>query len=220
MIQIRYFDADSTFCGCLFHFAQILWRKLQNEGLSEDYKAEENESLRREFHCLIALAFEPERDVENAFDELWATSEEESLQPLFEHVEDNYVKGKRRGRGRSAPAFPPKLWNCYERVLEDLPRTTNTAEAWHRRLNLIVGKHHPSFYVLLDQLKDEVEVINAEVTRAEGGHSPPRKRTKYEDTDKRIARVVDRYATYKEDVEVIQYLKAIGSNLAGNIGDD
>ena len=192
---------------------------MQGEGLSEQYKEEENETLRRDFHSLTALAFVPEADVDAVFDKLSDSLEEDSLLPVFDHVEDYYVKGRRRGRGRSAPMFAPSTWNCYERVLEGLPRTTNTAEAWHRRLNTIVGKHHPSFYVLLDQLRDEVEEINAEVTRAEGGHSPPRKRIKYQKTDERIKRVVDRYATYKEDDNIIKYLRSIGSNFAGNIGD-
>jgi len=40
----------------------------------------------------------------------------------------------------------------------------------------------------------------------------------YQKTDERIERVVDRYATYKED-NIIKYLRSIGSNFAGNIGD-
>ena len=112
---------------------------MQGEGLSEQYKEEENETLRRDFHSLIALAFVPEADVDAVFDKLSDSLEEDSLLPVFDHVEDYYVKGRRRGRGRSAPMFAPSTWNCYERVLEGHPRTTNTAEAWHRRLNTIVA---------------------------------------------------------------------------------
>ncbi|KAK3929667.1 Peptide methionine sulfoxide reductase MsrB [Frankliniella fusca] len=84
----------------------------------------------------------------------------------------------RRARGgqvrrRTAHVFPPELWNCYVRTLAGLPRTTNTCVAWHRRLTSLVGKHHPSFFVFLGQLRKEVAEIDIHITRAEGSTPPP-----------------------------------------------
>jgi len=39
--------------GCLFHFSQALWRRVQAEGLSEVYRREESEDMRSDFHSLI-----------------------------------------------------------------------------------------------------------------------------------------------------------------------
>jgi hypothetical protein len=198
-----------------------MWRKLQAEGLSDEYKQEDNETMRSDFHALIALAFVPEEDVIDAFDTLREAADDR-LQPVFDHLEDYYLRGRvRRGRGRrqqrSAPMFPPSTWNCYERAVEGRPRTTNTCEAWHRRLNTIVGKHHPSLFVLLDQLQEEVGEVDVEVMRAEGGVSPPKKRNKYEVADQRIARIMARYNDYKEQDDILTYLRSIGYSIAGNL---
>jgi len=201
--------------GCLFHLGQSFWRKLQTEGLTEEYRREANEELRADFHSLIALAFVPEEDVIEAFESLAASASEE-LQPVLDHVEDNYVRGRRRGRGRTAPAFPPSIWSCYDRALEGLPRSTNTAEAWHRRLNSLVGKHHPSLFTLIHHLQEEVAQIDVTIDRAEGGESPPAKKAKHLRIDERIPKIVERYQEYKDDDDVLGYLRALGHNVAGN----
>ena len=43
-----------------------------------------------------------------------------------------------RGR-RRRPCFPQELWNVCERVVEDLPRTNNSLEGWHRAFDRIVA---------------------------------------------------------------------------------
>ncbi|KAK3929664.1 UPF0248 protein [Frankliniella fusca] len=126
----------------------------------------------------------------------------------------------RRARGgqvrrRTAHLFPPELWNCYVRTLAGLPRTTNTCEAWHRRLTSLVGKHHPSFFVFLGQLRKEVAEIDIHITRAEGGYSPTKRESRLEQAEQRIHRIVDRYHEYKNADDVVTYLRAIGHNLSG-----
>ncbi|KAE8739816.1 hypothetical protein FOCC_FOCC014684 [Frankliniella occidentalis] len=137
---------DAEVAGCLFHFGQAQWRRLQEAGLAVAYREEQNEAMRTDF---IALAFVPLDDVEDAFDAL-SEAAVLILRPIFQHVEETYLRGRlraRRGarvRRRGPPLFPPHLWNCYERTVEGLPRTTNPCEAWHRRLLSLIGKHHPS----------------------------------------------------------------------------
>lgn len=43
--------------GCLFHFAQAIWRKVQNLGLQTLYK--EDQSFKTFINKMIALAFVP-----------------------------------------------------------------------------------------------------------------------------------------------------------------
>jgi len=57
------------------------------------YKTEENESLRRDFHSLISLAFAPENDAQETFHQLFESLEDDSLRPVFDHVKDHYIKG-------------------------------------------------------------------------------------------------------------------------------
>ena len=69
----------------------------------------------------------------------------DELAPIFDHVGTYYLRGRRRGRGYSQPMFPIPVWNCYERVIAGLLRTTNPAEGWHNRLHFTMDKAHPSF---------------------------------------------------------------------------
>ncbi|XP_052125869.1 uncharacterized protein LOC127749902 [Frankliniella occidentalis] len=79
---------DADVAGCLFHFGQAQWRQLQGAGLAVAYHLEANEEMRANFHTLIALAFVPVDDVEDAFDALSEASVL-NLQPIFDHVEEN-----------------------------------------------------------------------------------------------------------------------------------
>ncbi|KAK3907398.1 PKS-NRPS hybrid synthetase [Frankliniella fusca] len=212
---------DCQVFGCLFHFGQVLWRKLQVEGLAVAYRTEENEQMRTDFHCLIAIAFVPVDDVEEVFDAL-AAGADAALNAVFQHVEENFLRGRLRARRRggrvltrAAPMFPPDIWNCYERTVQGLPRTTNTCEAWHRRLGTLVGKHHPSLFVFLDQLQEEIGEVDVQITRAEGGYTPVKRRSALEAAEARINRIVERYAEYKEHGDVPTYIQAIGHNLGG-----
>jgi len=53
---------------------------------------------------------------------------------------------KTRGRPRkesvyTPPLFPPELWSVAERLSSGLPRTTNTAKSWHRKLIRLISPH-------------------------------------------------------------------------------
>ncbi|KAJ4448112.1 hypothetical protein ANN_10124 [Periplaneta americana] len=90
-------------------------------------------------------------DVHEAFDQIQETVEGDLIR-VFDFVEDNYIK-RRRGRGRQQPLFAPYTWNCYDRVIENLQRTTNTFEVLHRKLSLLMGKAHPSLFHVLEKMQ-------------------------------------------------------------------
>jgi len=71
--------------------------------------------------------------------------------------------------------FQQKHGTATEKTLGGMPRTMNTCEVWHRHLNTIVGKHHPFFYHVVEELQAEV-VIDENIEQLGGGHSPPKRR--------------------------------------------
>ncbi|KAJ4430188.1 hypothetical protein ANN_22398 [Periplaneta americana] len=103
--------------------------------------------------------------------------------------------------------FPPNTWNCYIRTRENLPRTTNTCEAWHRRLNTLMGKAHPYFYHDLKLLQEETARIHQDIEELEAGQSPPRKKKKYTSLDNRIARIVNMKRIEHEITSLITYVR-------------
>ncbi|KAG7172063.1 hypothetical protein Hamer_G001048 [Homarus americanus] len=66
---------------------------------------------------LPALAFIPQDEVVDAFETLQETIPPEA-DPVIEYFEDTYI-GRR---------FPVSMWNIYDRVAEDLPRSNNSLE--------------------------------------------------------------------------------------------
>ncbi|KAJ4428408.1 hypothetical protein ANN_24445 [Periplaneta americana] len=144
----------------------------------------------------------------------------DNLVNLFDYVEHNYVRGQRHGRGRQVPILPSSAWNCYFRTLENLPRTTNSCEACHRRLNTVIGKFPPSFYHVLESLQDETAKIHNDrpIEKLEGGQSPPRKKKTYTDLDTRLSRIVERYHEYRVNENVPGYLRVNGHGVAGHFG--
>ena len=58
----KVFPNTQTF-GCLFHFGQMVWRRVQKYGLQSSLSQAKNVDLRSNLHSLIALAFFPVADV-------------------------------------------------------------------------------------------------------------------------------------------------------------
>ncbi len=115
--------------GCLFHLSQILYRRLQASGVQSDYNRKESTKLRDDFHRLIALAFVPEEDVKEVFDDLCKNAHMK-LQLVLKHMQEYYVHGRVVGKKKRKvpPLFPIPTWNCFNCILAGLPRTTNTCE--------------------------------------------------------------------------------------------
>ena len=122
--------------GCFFHFCQNLWRKIQSEGLANEYGNNEDFSIK--LRQITALAFLPPSEIPAAFDQVKLLLPQNAA-GIVQYFEKNYVYGRRRTlRGEStttrlAPLFPLELWSVYELVELEYPRTQNIVEGWHNR---------------------------------------------------------------------------------------
>ncbi|XP_060847812.1 uncharacterized protein LOC132927316 [Rhopalosiphum padi] len=70
------------------------------------------------------------------------------------------LRGKPKRDNYNPPLFPSEMWSVSERLIQDLPRTTNTAESWHRKINRIISPH-PGLHKFIQQLQkvqNETEV--------------------------------------------------------------
>ena len=63
----------------------------------------------------------------------------------------------------------------------------------------------------------EVTDIDIEIKRLSSGSSPPKKKKKTINLDKKVAKIVGRYEAYKEEEEQLKYLEYLGKNFAGNL---
>ncbi|XP_051171104.1 uncharacterized protein LOC127287979 [Leptopilina boulardi] len=121
---------------CFFHLGQSLYRKIPNEGLQKRYNDATDRELKIFTHMILALAFIPPTDVENAF-RLLSDEVPEDLLPIIDYFEEYYIVG-RRARGRRTavpPRYPVPLWNQFQATLNGSHKTNNISEGGHNQLH-------------------------------------------------------------------------------------
>lgn len=166
---------------CFFHFSQNIWRKVQSLSLSKLYG--ENTEFSLKIRHLTALAFLTPQEIPGAFAMLRKIMPEDAKE-LIEWFDDFYVNGKEKRRYgrkiRSNPLFPQEIWSVEENNREQIPRTSNQIEAWHRRFESIVTVRSPSLFVIVDEFRKEQK----QYRRLDAKHSIGRtKKTKNKKTN-------------------------------------
>ena len=154
-----------------------------------------------------ALAFLPENDVVSAFEEL--CEYEEVPIEFISYFEITFIGAKRgRRRTRDEPMFSRSLWNVRERVLNDLPRTNNSVEAFNCAIQSTVTSYNPNVWKLIMALQKEEGLVQAKLNHIQRGE-PPKRKKKYVTLDKRLKNLVENY----KPEEKINFLKAVAQNL-------
>ena len=193
--------------GCLFHFGQCIWRKVQDLGLKKKYQ--EDTSFHLSVRKLVALAFLPLSDIYKAYD-LITDEFDDDAEKLLDYFEATWIGApKKRGTGRKKTEFPLELWNVYDRVCADLPRSNNSIEGWHHAFADRVAIAHPTITKLADKIRREQSKFEVEIAQIRQGHEPKPKKALYRKLDERFKRLVDDYA----NVGLGEYLKGIASNI-------
>jgi hypothetical protein len=197
--------------ACHFHLCKSITRRVSLLGLQRRYRQNDNFSL--SIRMLAALAYVPVDEVPRLFR---IVAREIGLQggELVEYFKNTYVRGPPilnglRGRPQHAqPAFPPAIWNCFDRFTNDMATTNNAVEAWHRRLDSVLPRAHPRIWAFLEKLKEEQRHTEGEIIRAEFGEPPRTKRRSVAQRAMRLRAIVDNAA----GVYDVNYLRAVARN--------
>jgi hypothetical protein len=192
--------------GCFYHFSQSNFRKIQELGLVVRYREDPEFALN--CRMFTALAFIPPDLVVETFEML---EDAQILPPEADdfllYLEDNYI-GRRARRGRRLARFSINLWNMYDHVLENLPRTNNGTEGWHNGFNQFVGIKHPNIFSFFEkiQLEENKDRITQEQLLALTFQ--PKQAKKYRDLDSKIQEIVKNF----HEMDRINYLRALAHN--------
>ena len=135
------FDGNVSHKGCFFHLTQATWRKIQDIGLSTEYK--ENERFQHFTGMIDGLAFLPIHNISRVILYIEQNIPEvEGAEELLNYFITVYVRGTPRRINRNnpnnliirlnAPQFPPQIWNIFEETLNMDERTNNICEGWNK----------------------------------------------------------------------------------------
>lgn len=127
---------------CRFHLVQAWWRKIQNLGLSNEYK-DNNSDIGQWLKFSYGLHFIDPADVEDCFvDELMAGAPQDDRCTRFaDYLADNYIT--------AGSTYPPVLW---AEIPSNQKCTNNSAESFHAHFNEQFYKAHPTIFVFMDVL--------------------------------------------------------------------
>jgi hypothetical protein len=197
--------------GCHFHIGQNVWRRLQMVSLQQDYLANVND-IRLTVKMLTGLAFLPLADVIRGF-ELLCQDIRVEWRPLFEYFEKVYI-GKVVCGVRCGAMFPPETWNLNSRVINELPRTNNSVEAWHRVFSENVACSNPNVFRFMEALKKEQSIHEVNAVRIEQGDDIRKDRKYYVRKERNILKLVTKHnrQSWHSDFHIREFLKGIAAN--------
>ncbi|KAF0748313.1 Uncharacterized protein FWK35_00023607 [Aphis craccivora] len=165
-----------TILGCFYHLCQNTPRRIQNLGLENKYRTDEDFS---HFCAMLdSLAFLPLSHVKEGMNYI-KTIVPPGAENLISYFDSVYVSGPLRRIGtdndlsirfrRLPPQFLPQMWNVHRSTLLDGSRTNNVFEGWDNRFNHLVGHKNPSIWKLLKNMKNEMGADKAKLTLSEIG---------------------------------------------------
>lgn len=163
---------------CFFHYTQCIWRKTQAVGLALRYR--EDDAIQKLVRRAAVLPLVPVNLVEDvwfaALEDIDDTSD--AVRRFTDYVTETWVESERRE------------WNHFD---NEGPRTTNSLEGWHSRLNKISKKAHPNIYAIIDILRKEQAACEAKTIQLAAGGKPRPKRRKYRHLDNRLQTLKERF---------------------------
>jgi len=102
---------------------------------------------------LVALAYVPNDDKVRVYEELIDLDSFPEVDQLLNYFEDTFIGRRRRG----GALFSSDIWDCYQAVRDDIPRTNNAVEGWHNAFAMAVQIAHPTLPRLVVKLQKRTE---------------------------------------------------------------
>lgn len=139
---------DARIFNCLFHFGQIVYRRLRDAGLATLYNADKN--FRFNVKMLMSIVFLPFHRIESTFNliverfdfENFGEEKKEFINFFFKNYFEKLIFSNNNDG-----------INALVRLKENIPLTTNCCEGWNRSLNSNFSCPNPSIAKFLMQIR-------------------------------------------------------------------
>ena len=186
--------------GCLFHYSQCIWRKVQELGLVVRYK--EDQPFNRVVRRASALPLVPPALVDDVWMEAMNEVNDEQAMRFLDYVTQTWVDNM-------AARFPMEMWNQYDNLAGR--RTNNNLEAWHSLLNRELGRPHPNIYKFIIILQGKQQKFDQQLRLLEAGDAPIAPRRVYRELTERILRLKLRLE--RREITAYQYAGSVAGAL-------
>jgi hypothetical protein len=118
-----------------------------------------NPIFKKLIRSFLSLAFFPPEYIKQAFKDLKDQNVENFLK--YKNLESfiNYFNSNFVGlENKDNTVYDLKMWSVYDNVINNIPKSTNSLEGWHRGLNASIVQKHPNFANFVTILQREEEV--------------------------------------------------------------
>ncbi|XP_076068501.1 uncharacterized protein LOC143040952 [Oratosquilla oratoria] len=186
--------------GCSFHWAQCIWRKMQEIGLAPVYRNDEDtHRLCRQF---LALPYLPQEHISPMFERLATQARTSLLTVLVNYIRTNWIQ---------CSLYTPETWSIFKQPI----RTNNDVEGWHGALNRHARRSNLSFYLLVKLLHEQSQLINIQIRLVSDKKLRRRQRKEYKRVQGQVNKVWDSYIA--GDKSARQVLRECAHLVAPNI---
>jgi len=174
--------------GCVFHWAQALWRQIQEVGLARAYRTDN--AVHKYCRKLLALPFLPAEHILSVFEELEAEVNVSApeITRFVSYVRNTWI---------CSTLWPPSSWTCFNESV----RTNNDTEGWHGRLNRRAGNGNLGIYRLADLLFQESKIVTVSIKLLSEGKVQRMQRKATNTVNKKLFRYWEEYLTGKRSVQ-------------------
>ena len=180
-----------TIFGCYFHWAQVVWWKVQEFGLQV---ACSTDNRTHRYICkLLSLPYLPAEHIHTIFTAFQQKAAMEPLKQLTSYIYNTWL---------NSPISPVSSWSvfgCYSRI-------NNDVVGWNFRMNNKAKKGQLSFYMLLWLLHDEARTVILQVHLVSDNKLTCKDHIKYCKAQVDIYNIWDDYSNGKKTAN--QLLKA------------
>ena len=164
--------------GCSFHWTQAVWRKIQLLGLQQQYMSD----ISTHDFCrkLMALPFLPAEHIEHAFRNLVEHVSSGTELELATYIDTTWISGN----------WHPNDWCIFNQAV----RTNNDVEGWHLRINSRACRSQLQFYVLIELLHKESQIISLQLNLVSQNKLKRYQRKTYKDMQSKIFSLWEEYS--------------------------
>ena len=177
--------------GCAFHWAQAVWRRIQEVGLQVAYV--NDSAVHNLLRMFLALPFLPEEHILPAFTKLDTKAQSPQLQSVSNYIKRTWLEND---------MWPPKVWSVFEQSV----RTNNDCEGWHNRLNRKARRRDLPFYILISLLREEARVVSLQAHLLSQGKLQRQQRKAHKKVQGKIRQTWIKYK--KQEISSSSLLKA------------